>query len=166
MLTDEPSGTVALGGYLPDGEPFSGSGTLARLHFRLIPGALAPQLTLRELATVDAAGDLITAVLAPGAATVHLVPQTYVLEQNFPNPFNPQTEIRFQLPSSAPVSLRVYDILGQQVAVLVTGNLPAGYHRVAWDARNAQGQAAASGVYFYVLETDTFRQTRKLLLLR
>jgi hypothetical protein len=86
---------------------------------------------------------------------------TYRLGQNFPNPFNPETTITFTLPSRTAVSLAVYDILGRRIATLVEGSLPAGLHAAVWD-----GNACASGVYFYRLLAPGFAQTKKMLMLR
>jgi flagellar hook assembly protein FlgD len=80
------------------------------------------------------------------------VPETYVLAQNYPNPFNPSTTIKYGLPEQASVSLRVYNVLGQEVARLVEGQQTAGYHEAIWDGRNIAGGIVGSGVYFYRLE--------------
>jgi hypothetical protein len=88
-------------------------------------------------------------------------PTTYVLEQNYPNPFNPTTTIRFSVPSSGLAMLRVFDVLGREVATLVNEIMPEGKHEVSWDARNV-----SSGLYFYQLQEGMFTETRKMLLLR
>lgn len=93
-------------------------------------------------------------------------PDVLQLEQNVPNPFNPETTIRFSLPQSQPVDLAIYDLAGQTVATLARTDYPAGYHTLNWDGRDQQGRAVASGVYLYRLSTPTTTQTRKLLLLR
>ena len=87
-------------------------------------------------------------VRAAGEAVVAEVPAGYVLESNYPNPFNPQTTIRFGMPESAQVRLVVFDVLGRQVRVLVDGVREAGTHEVVFDAR-----ALPSGTYLYRLET-------------
>lgn len=87
------------------------------------------------------------------------VPRSYALEQNFPNPFNPTTTIRYALPSSDRVELKIHDILGREVATLVDGVEEAGEHVVHFDARGL-----ASGAYFYTIRTPKFTQTRKMLL--
>lgn len=88
-------------------------------------------------------------------------PQTYVLDQNYPNPFNPTTTIKFQIPHSSLVTLKVFDLLGGEVATLVNEEMgPGTYERVF----NAEG--LASGVYLYQLNAGSFVQTRKLLILR
>ena len=89
------------------------------------------------------------------------VPAEYTLSQNHPNPFNPTTTIKYRLPLSGEVSLIVYNLLGEEVASLVNGTVPAGNHRVSWDASNV-----ASGIYFYRLQAGDFVQTRKMLLLK
>ena len=85
----------------------------------------------------------------------------YLLEQNFPNPFNPTTVISYQLSVHSSVSLRVYDAIGREVAVLVNGEQSAGQHRVIWDAAGLP-----SGIYFYHITAEPFRQTGKMVLMR
>ena len=82
------------------------------------------------------------------------------LSQNFPNPFNPTTLIRYQLPVGSNAKLIVYDILGREVSVLVNERREAGVHQVMFDA-----SGLSSGVYFYRIQSGSFVQTRKLLLL-
>jgi hypothetical protein len=99
------------------------------------------------------------------------IPGSFSLDQNFPNPFNPTTEIRFGLPTASNVTLTVYNMLGQEVVKLVNGNLPAGYRSVTWDGVSASGSSVASGLYFYKLEASgvdgrSFATTRKMLLLK
>jgi hypothetical protein len=94
------------------------------------------------------------------------VPTEFALDQNFPNPFNPSTQIRFMIPHEGQVKLSVFDLLGQEIRVLLHGPLPAGQHTLAWDGRGASGESAPSGVYFYRLTHGDRQVTRKLLLLR
>ena len=89
------------------------------------------------------------------------VPLTFGLQQNYPNPFNPSTNISFTLPSKTFVLLKVFNLLGEEVATLVNEELPAGTHLHQW---NADGMP--SGAYFYRLQSGLFSETRKLLLLR
>ncbi|GMU86509.1 MAG: hypothetical protein AMXMBFR48_17510 [Ignavibacteriales bacterium] len=91
-------------------------------------------------------------------------PDNFTLEQNYPNPFNPGTTIRFTLPASSEVSLSVFDILGNQVAEIISGAVKeAGSHSVYFDAASAQ---LNSGVYFYRLTAGSFTETRKFTLLK
>lgn len=89
------------------------------------------------------------------------LPQEFSLGQNYPNPFNPGTIIEYALPRSSEVSLKVFNIMGQEVATLVNGNEEAGYHEVQFDGKNL-----ASGVYFYRLTAGDFVQSKELLLLK
>jgi lysophospholipase L1-like esterase len=93
-------------------------------------------------------------------------PETFELGQNYPNPFNPETKIRFQLPGAGQVVLKIYDLLGREVRTLVDDRKGAGYHVVQWDARDNFGQQVSSGVYYYQIIADQFRQTKRMLLLR
>ncbi len=94
------------------------------------------------------------------------LPRHFALEQNFPNPFNPSTEIRFALPQNARVQIIVYNILGQKVRTLISKNMTVGWHSVKWDGSNDAGQLMPSGVYFYKMETRSFVKVRKMLYLR
>jgi hypothetical protein len=85
----------------------------------------------------------------------------YSLSQNYPNPFNPSTTIRYSLPLRSHVTLTVFNTLGQQVAVVVNGNIDAGYHEIQFNATNL-----ASGVYFYRIQAGSFVETKRLMLLR
>jgi photosystem II stability/assembly factor-like uncharacterized protein len=98
-----------------------------------------------------------TGIVASGNST----PKDFTLSQNFPNPFNPSTTIQFSLPNAAYTSLKVFNILGEQVASLVSGNLEAGQHFIRWNAAGV-----TSGVYFYRLQAGDFTETKKLILVR
>ncbi|GEM_PF-6286198 len=89
------------------------------------------------------------------------IPAAFALLQNYPNPFNPVTTIRYELPKASNVSLKVYNILGQEVAVLVNEEKPAGFYAVRFD-----GQNLGTGVYFYRLQTGPYTSTKKLLLIK
>jgi spore coat protein A len=88
------------------------------------------------------------------------------LRQNIPNPFNPVTDIRFELGEDGPVSLQVYNTSGEIVQTLVDGPLGAGPHGVRWDGTDRNGLKVSSGVYFYRLVAGTFAETKKMSLLR
>ncbi|RKX23786.1 MAG: hypothetical protein DRP45_09665, partial [Candidatus Zixiibacteriota bacterium] len=93
-------------------------------------------------------------------------PSTFSLNQNYPNPFNPSTTISFSLPGSGEISLVVYNMLGQQVRELLSGQFQAGTHSVEWDGSDDTGRQVASGVYFYRLNTEENCHSRKMVLLR
>ncbi|MCF8261511.1 MAG: lamin tail domain-containing protein [Melioribacteraceae bacterium] len=89
------------------------------------------------------------------------LPETYKLAQNYPNPFNPATNITFAIPNTEKVSLRIYDVLGREVATLVNKELGAGNYTFNWNA-----SALASGIYFYKLNTASFSTVKKMMLLK
>jgi hypothetical protein len=101
--------------------------------------------------------DLLTAVEQYGSTT----PKTFSLDQNFPNPFNPSTQIRFSVPLRGAVSLRVFDLLGREVAALVNDVLDAGSYVAKFDARNL-----TSGTYICILSANNLRVSQKMLLLK
>jgi len=94
------------------------------------------------------------------------LPRVPYLEQNHPNPFNPETTIRFGLPQSQEIELAIYNLAAQRVATLVQGHREAGSYSVRWDGVTDAGLELASGVYFYRLRAGERVETRKLLLLR
>jgi uncharacterized delta-60 repeat protein len=93
-------------------------------------------------------------------------PSEFELSQNYPNPFNPSTKIEFNLVKSGFVTLQIYDILGRKVRTLVSEELSSGYKSVIWDGKNEEGDAVASGVYFYQLKVGDFSEPKKMLLLK
>ena len=106
---------------------------------------------------------------APSAETSSIIPKETELLTNFPNPFNPETWIPYQLAKPAEVTLTIYDIRGVVVRELKLGHQPAGiYHNrsraIHWDGRNAFGEKVATGIYFYTLKAGDFTATRKLLI--
>jgi hypothetical protein len=107
-------------------------------------------IELIELNPVASAADVVTGV-----------PRVYSLEQNYPNPFNPSTVISYRLPASSHVTLKVYDISGRDVAVLVDAERAAGRYTVTWNASDIP-----SGAYFYRLTSGGFVETKKMLLVR
>jgi hypothetical protein len=121
-----------------------------------------------KISAVDHAGNesapasagIVTGTDTPAA------PRSFALYQNVPNPFNPTTRIRFDLPQAAAVRLVVYNVNGQMIRVLANSQMPAGAREVTWDGRDSAGRAAASGIYFYRLDAGSFTQTRKMILIR
>ena len=89
------------------------------------------------------------------------LPATYVLYPNYPNPFNPATQIRYDLPEAGKVTLTIYNSLGQEIDRLVNSRQAAGSYSVNWDA-----EGFASGLYYYKLEAGSFDQVRKMVLLK
>ena len=90
----------------------------------------------------------------------------FALHENYPNPFNPTTTLRFDLPELSDMTLIIYNMLGQKVKTFNMQSTPAGYHSVTWDATNDLGQQVGAGVYLYQLQTKDFVKTRKMVLLK
>lgn len=140
------------------------------------------QVNVYDNADFDSVKDLTSALnantLVTGAADVNcpiveidfstsverendIIPEKYILDQNFPNPFNPTTVIKFSIPEKQNVSLKVYNSIGEEVAELINNSLDAGSYSFEWNAENV-----ASGIYFYRIITSSFTQTRKMVLLK
>ena len=94
------------------------------------------------------------------------LPTGFVLEANYPNPFNPETVIRYSLDQHSPVDLAIYNVLGQRVRTLVEADQQSGRYEVVWDGLDDAGRSAASGVYVYQLRAGTFLASRTMLLVR
>ncbi len=105
---------------------------------------------------------LKTASLTVGInSTSNIIPEKFAVYQNYPNPFNPTTNIKFDIPKNSFVSLKVFDVLGKEVAVLINEVRNAGSYSVDWNA-----SVYTSGVYFYKLESNGFSETRRMLLVK
>ena len=94
------------------------------------------------------------------------IPDAYALRQNYPNPFNPVTTITYDLADAGFVSLKVYNMLGQEVTNLVSADRKAGVHTVQWNGTGHTGHPVSSGVYFYVLNTDQFTSVKKMVFMK
>lgn len=102
---------------------------------------------------------------AGGKVEVEL-PLTYSLEQNYPNPFNASTRISFSLAEPGFANLEIFDVLGRKIKTLLSENLQAGAHSIIWNGRNQAGNPVAGGVYFYVLRSNGFEDSRKMVYLK
>jgi hypothetical protein len=94
------------------------------------------------------------------------VPTEFALSQNYPNPFNPSTIIKYSIPQATFVTLKIYNMLGQEVATLVNGQTDIGFHSITWNGRTSAGSYAASGVYIYRIVAGDFVQVKKMNLLK
>ena len=95
-----------------------------------------------------------------------LIAATYELYQNYPNPFNPSTTIGYLLPAQSEVTLKVFDIMGREVATLARGPQPAGRYQTVWEGKTNAGIPVATGVYFCRLEAGSFVRTQRMMLLK
>jgi len=171
------AGMGAVGAIGPTGHTFATEHFtfLARLFTEMVgsPGTPIGTMFLAVKQSSSSRGYRITALLADPALVIRTmsitgndqdppsIPAGIRLDQNYPNPFNPLTTISFSLSSSAEVTLRIYSLLGEEVATLASGEMNAGTYSIQWDAT---GQP--SGMYFYRLQAGGFTETRKLVLLR
>ena len=174
LLSEESPGLVTVSGSRT-GRSRGVEGVVARLEFApLRPEAsglfrMANALVRRDDGLVVQLRDL-------GEVEARLLPTSYGLEANYPNPFNPSTAIRYRLPDAARTRLVIYDVLGQRVRTLVDAVQSAGFHQAVWMGRDDVSQPVAAGVYFYRLEVRTegdgnsgaagFAATRKLTLVK
>jgi hypothetical protein len=101
-----------------------------------------------------------------GIAESSEIPTTYGISPNYPNPFNPTTTIKYQLPQSSEVELLIYNVLGQKVKTVLDQRVEAGYHSVEWDGRNDMGMQVGSGIYIYRFRADNFLKVQKMILMK
>ena len=94
------------------------------------------------------------------------IPTRFALEQNFPNPFNPVTTLRYTVPEQELVNISVYDMRGNLVKKMVNTSQSPGIKTVRWDATDSQGNTVSAGVYLYKIQAGTFSQTKKMILLK
>ena len=124
-----------------------------------VNGAGQTRVTTPEFA------DLIIA-LSGSSEEPEAVPSVFALKQNAPNPFNPSTDIWYDLPAATHVSMEVLNVLGQRVKTLVDGFREAGSHSVTWDGRDDYGSACASGIYFYRITAGADQAVKKMMMLK
>ena len=132
---------------------------LSNEPFLKIVGAVASQVHFN--ATVNR-GDKVEAEVVMGVQNgANTVPTKFALSQNYPNPFNPTTSISYSIPQNSFVSLKVFDVLGQEVATLVNEEKSVGNYDVSFDA-----SGIPSGMYFYRLQAGSFIDTKKMVLMK
>lgn len=135
----------------------------------IIPGQYIDNLTILGIPPFSIPGlqTKLTDEIVVSVANEEPIPSAFSLEQNYPNPFNPTTNIGFRIADRGFVSLKVYDVLGNEVATLVNEELPAGEYKIEFDAVGiSRDLSLTSGIYFYQLLADTFIETKKMLLLK
>jgi hypothetical protein len=139
-------------------------GETTRIKFGLGVGILMEtfELLLQDTLVGARVGDRSYGTLTSvQGARENVSPRDFDLRQNYPNPFNPSTTISYDLPVRSQVTLKIFNVLGQEVATLVNGEMEAGRHQVRWDAKRLP-----SGVYLYQLKTGGHVETKKMLILR
>ncbi len=109
---------------------------------------------------------VITPVVGITGNGSKIIPEMFVLYPNYPNPFNPETNLKFAIPKDTDVKLVIYNILGQQVKKIVDKKLPTGTHIFKWNGTNDSGIGVSSGMYIYRIQTKEFVTAKKLVLIR
>lgn len=94
------------------------------------------------------------------------IPKDFSLQNNYPNPFNPTTSLRYDLPENSMVNVTIYDMLGRQIKTLVNQDQIAGYKSVVWDATNDYGKPVSAGIYLYQIRVGNYIQTKKMVFLK
>jgi hypothetical protein len=160
-------GVVRVGGFNLDASAVASTGELFRLIFEMKSDAVSfNEITLTGL--VDDLQDAI--ITAPASEPVTALPSAFALHQNFPNPFNPDTRIRFDIPKVSEdgvlVTIKIYNITGQVVRTLLNEKRAPGSHSVIWDGRNDVGQLAASGTYFYAITAGDFKESKRMIMVK
>jgi hypothetical protein len=155
------------GAYATVSDLIPGAGTSLEQHHyewtdtKVTDGKYNYRLRLVDLSGTTTYSNAIAVTVSGVTGVNGSLPAEFALEQNYPNPFNPTTIISYQLPAASYVTLKVYDMLGQEVATLVNGALDAGYKSVQFSAANLP-----SGIYTYRLTAGTFVEVKKSLLLK
>lgn len=115
-------------------------------------------------------GRFLSKIYKPDSTTSinddEILPTRIKLYQNYPNPFNPSTEIKFKLNKSETVSIKVYNILGKEIKLLLQEYLPAGEHNILWDGKDNEGSPLSSRIYFIQMKAGKYQQTIKSVLLK
>lgn len=165
LASDRTLGRVEIGAVRVDGDGVSGDGKLVEFVFRATTTLSASHFQVSDavLIGLDDAVDRLNHVeigdLTP-------LPNRFGLDQNTPNPFNPSTMIGYQLAEAGYVRMAVYNVLGQEVRVLVNERMEAGSFTATWDGRDDLGRRVASGVYLYRIQAGGFTAVRRMLLLK
>ena len=165
LSSNRTPGQVDIGAVKIDGLGASGGGKLVELSFRTSGTPLSSDFQVSEsvLVGLDGAIDMLHHA---EIGDLQPLPDRFNLEQNVPNPFNPSTVIGYQLPEAGMVRLAIYNLLGQEVRVLVNEQRVAGSFSATWDGADALGRRVASGIYLYRIQAGSFSATKRMLLLK
>ena len=163
QITD---GTLRMIAYSTDGQVIpAGTGAMVLIPVTVLNEAAA--VTLADVVLAGRQAQTIPVTIGTGTLKVSTAPTAFSLQTSAPNPFNPSTTIAYEVPAPAHITLTVYNLLGQEVVRLVDEVRTPGRYRTVWHGTNAQGQAAASGVYLYRLTSSTgYNETKRMTLLK
>jgi|GEM_PF-2259476 len=164
---DEESGVVAIGISRTSTQGgLTGSGSVVRISLSAESDRAISMIGIGRVMGMDMSGRILSFDVPNGPVSAHAIPETFSLSQNFPNPFNPMTTLRLELPQTMLVLLRVYDVRGAEVTTLVNRELEAGTYEVVWHGRDASGQTVPSGIYYFRIKAGSFSCVRKGVLLK
>jgi hypothetical protein len=166
FLKNAQPGRIQVANAIVGGGAVVGSGNVAQLVFN-VKGEFddIARFEIADGILVDGS-QLLNPVVTLGALEIQTTPTEFALKQNFPNPFNPETTIKYNLAASGPVELRIYNMVGQVVRTLVNERQAAGRYSIRWDGKDDHGLSVSSGIYFYRIDTDKFHSVKKLMLLK
>ena len=181
--TDTIKYLISIGvGRLPADMIFETADTSLMIYYQNIIDYWSPNLAMLSKATLKisvSATDGVDTVKVSGDDRVVFVnrydylstkgealPVEFVLHENYPNPFNPTTTLRFEMPQVSDVNLTIFNMLGQKVKTFNMNDTPAGYHSIKWDATNDYGDPVGAGVYLYHLRANQYVKTKKMILLK
>jgi hypothetical protein len=160
-------GELMVANAIVDGSPVTGNGVVVSLTFLVLTEF--EDNARFEIATgvVFDGSQLSNPVVALGSLNVESTPTEFALLQNFPNPFNPETTIKYNVAQGGSVSLRIYNVVGQVVRTLVAEQQSAGRYTVRWNGTDDRGVSVSSGIYFYQITAGSeFQDVKKLMLLK
>ena len=164
---DAESGVVAIGiSRTPTQGGLTGSGSVVRIRLSAESDRAMSMIGIGRVMGMDMSGRVLSFDVSNGPVSVHTVPETFTLSQNFPNPFNPMTTLRIELPQKTPVILCVYDMRGAEIATLMNQELETGAYEVVWHGRDASGRRVPSGIYYFRIKAGSFSCVRKGILLK
>ena len=165
-FNSESPGQVRVALANPDGIA-GAEGDVLLFHFKVDEERLEEgSLLLEQVRLFDASTSETGVRISDQTADFRLRPTAFALSQNFPNPFNPSTQINYRLPEVSYIRLAVYNLLGQEIRMLVEDTIEAGYHSISWNGRDNSGRSVGSGIYIIRLQAEGSVQVRKTVLMR
>ena len=165
LSSNRTPGQLDIGAVKVDGRGASGEGALVDLVFKTDAAPVAADFQVSESVLIGLDGNM-DAPARVDVGDLKPLPDRFGLDRNMPNPFNPATVIGYQMPDAGRVRLTVYNLLGQEVRVLVDEQREAGSFTATWDGRDNLGRRVASGVYLYRMQAGDFTATKRMLLLK
>jgi hypothetical protein len=160
-------GEISIANAIVDGSPVTGTGDVVSLTFRVLTEFEDNARFEIANGVVFDGSQLSNPVVALGSLNVESTPTEFALLQNFPNPFNPETTIKYNVAKGGNVSLRIYNVVGQVVKTLVAEQQSAGRYTVRWNGTDDRGVSVSSGIYFYQITSGSdFQDVKKLMLLK